>query len=278
MIATAAEVVRLRNAAFGAAYTLLGAYLAADVARLAAAPVLVAAVVVLLVVACGNATNDYRDAAADAIAKPLRPIPSGRLSRSSAGWVAVALGVASIAIASTLGSNLMVFALVTVIMAVAYSYVLKEIPLVGNASVGLLCGAILVFGALAAGGVTPAVVVSCTLTGLFVFAQEVFYTVEDEPGDRASGVHTAATTFGTTNALRIFKVLAVLFVAVAVSPWFLGLAPDRYLYAVVVCTVAPTIVVLVLLNGRPGARTIDRASRLTRFTWLSSIVTLLLLK
>jgi geranylgeranylglycerol-phosphate geranylgeranyltransferase len=278
MMATAAELVRLRNATFGAAYTLLGAYLADDFARVVAVPVLVAAVVVLLVVACGNVTNDYRDASADAIAKPARPIPSGRVSRPVAGWIAIGLGVASVALASNLGPTLMIFALVTVVIGVAYSYVLKEIPLLGNASVGMLCGAILVFGALAAGGVTPPVVVSSTLTGLFVFAQEIFYTVEDEPGDRASGVRTVATTFGATNALRIFKVLAVLFVAVAVWPWFLGLAPDRYLYAVIVCTTSPMIGVLVLLNGSLEARTIDRASQLTRFIWLSSIVTLVLLK
>ncbi len=272
------EVVRLRNATFGATYTFLGAYLASDLKGIVAQPVLLAAMVVLLSVACGNVINDFRDAAADAVAKPERPIPSGRIPRRIAGWMAVALGVGSIAIASRLGTTLMVFAACTVVLGVAYSYLLKEIPLLGNASVGVLCGAILVYGGLAAGGLTPAVVVSCVMTGLFVFAQEIFYTVEDEPGDRATGVRTAATTFGTANSLRIFKALTVLFVGAAVSPWFLGLAPTRYLYAVIVCTIAPTIGVVVLLNGSPGERTIRRASRLTRVVWLSSIVTLALLK
>lgn len=268
----------MRNATVGAAYTFLGAYLAADVFRIVAEPVLLAALVVLLVVACGNVANDYRDAAADAIAKPERPIPSGRISRRVAGWMAVVLGLASIAIASRLGAALTVFAVCTVVLGVGYSYLLKEIPLVGNAAVGVLCGAILLYGGLAAGKLTPAVVVACVMTGLFVFAQEVFYTVEDEPGDRASGVRTAATTFGTMTSLRIFKILVVLFIFAAVSPWFLGLASQWYLYAVLVFTIAPTVGVVVLLNGSPGEHTIQRASRLTRVIWLSSIMTVVLLK
>jgi geranylgeranylglycerol-phosphate geranylgeranyltransferase len=276
--AALAQLVRLRNALFGTAYALLGAYLVADLAGLAAPPVLVASVVVLLVVACGNVVNDYRDADADAVAKPARPIPSGRISRRAAGWIAIALGLGAALIAATLGPALGVFALFAIVLSVAYSYVLKEIPLVGNLSVGVLCGAILVFGALAAGSVTLAVALSCAMTGLFVFAQEIFYTVEDAPGDRASGVRTTATTFGVGNALRVFKALAVLFIVVVVSPWFLGLVSNGYLYVVTICTILPTVVVVVLLSGTPTEATIARASRLTRVVWLSSIATVALLR
>jgi geranylgeranylglycerol-phosphate geranylgeranyltransferase len=278
LLASTAELVRLRNALFGAAYTWLGAYLAVDLARLPLSSVLVAAAVVVLVIACGNVANDYRDAPADAIAKPDRPIPSGRISRPAAGWLAVVLGAASIALAGTLGSTLMLFALGTVVLGVAYSYVLKEIPLVGNAAVGALCGAILVYGGLAAGAMTPAVIVACVMTGLFVFAQEIFYTVEDEPGDRLSNVRTAATSFGRGPALAIFRLLAFVFVAVAIAPWFLGLVPIHYLYIVMICTVAPTLSVIALLGSAPTEQTIRRASTLTRLVWLSSIVTVLALK
>ena len=158
---------------------------------------------VLLVVACGNDVNDYRDADADAVAILARPIPSGRVSRRAAGWIAIALGLGATLIAATLGPALGVFALFAVGLSVAYSYVLKEIPLVGNLSVGVLCGAILVYGALAAGSVTLAVALSCAMTCLFVFAQEIFYTVEDAPGDYASGVRTTATAFGVAMRFAI---------------------------------------------------------------------------
>lgn len=277
-MAPVTEIVRLRNAAIGAVYTLVGAYLAADVPQFVSRSVLIAAVVVLLVVACGYVTNDYRDAAADAIAKPSRPIPSGRISRSVAGWMAVALGLSSVAIAVALGLALAVFAVGTLVLSVAYSFVLKEIPLLGNASVGLLSGAILVYGGLAAGAVTPAVVVACVMTGLYVFAQEILYTVEDELGDRAGGVRTTATTFGQTVALRLFKVLAGLFVIVAVLPWYLGLVSNLYLYVVIICTVAPTLGVIAILSANVSEQTIARASRLSRVVWLSSVPTVALLK
>jgi geranylgeranylglycerol-phosphate geranylgeranyltransferase len=273
------EVTRLRNSVLGAAYTFLGAYLASDLSRVVSGPVVISAVVVLLVVACGYVTNDYRDAAADAIAKPARPIPSGRLSRQAAGWLAVGLGLGAIAIASALGPGLTAFAVATVVLSVGYSYLLKEIPLVGNASVGLLTGAILVYGGLAAGAITPAVAVACAMAGLFIFAQEIFYTVEDEAGDRAGGVRTTATSFGRRVALRMFRALALLFVIVAILPWYLGLASAYYLYAVIVLTIAPTVGLVVLLSAATVTdRTIAVASRLSRVVWWSSVPAMALLK
>jgi geranylgeranylglycerol-phosphate geranylgeranyltransferase len=156
--------------------------------------------------------------------------------------------------------------------------VLKGLPLVGNATVGLLCAATLLYGALAAGRVTAAVGWATTMTFLFVFAQEVFYTVEDEDGDRRSSVATTATRLGTARALRAFEGLAALFVAATLGPWLAGVATDRYLYAVVPCTIAPTLAVVWLLRRPLTASTIDRASRLTRVVWFSSVVSVALLR
>jgi geranylgeranylglycerol-phosphate geranylgeranyltransferase len=277
-IGALAEVVRLRNAAVGAGYALLGAYVAGGATQVATSPVLRSALVVLLVVASGNVINDYRDADADATAKPTRPIPSGRVSRAAAAWLFVALAGSASALALTLASPLGVFALTTIVVSVAYSYLLKNIPLLGNATVGLLCGATLLYGAWAAGGLTPAVAWAGAMTAVFVFAQEVFYTVEDEHGDRLTGVDTTATRLGTGTAVRIFNLLAALFVVVALAPWLHGVAPDRYLYAVLPCTVLPTMAAIGLLRRPRTTALIDRVSRLTRLIWFTSVVSVALLR
>jgi len=78
--------------------------------------------------------------------------------------------------------------------------------------------------------------------------------------------------------VQIFKVLAALFVVVTLAPWLRGVAADRYLYAVVPCTILPTLGVVVLLCRPLTAATIDRASRLTRVVWFSSVVPVALLR
>ncbi len=271
-------LVRIRNSSTGAAYTLLGAYLAVDAGRVLASPVLRAALVVLLVIASGNVINDFHDADADAVAKPGRPIPSGRIARRTAGWLAIALALAALIVALTLDRRLAAFAAATIVLSVGYSYGLKNVPLVGNGTVALLCAAILVYGGLAAGPLTPAVLAATAMTFLFVFAQEVFYTVEDEEGDRQSAVSTTATRLGTTVTLRIFKILALLFIAASLAPWLADVAPDRYLYAIVPCTIAPTLGVVALLSVRLTKGTIGFSSWLTRVIWFSSVVAIILLK
>lgn len=272
-------LVRIGNASTGAAYTLLGAYLGAGVPALSTSPVARAALVVLLVIASGNVVNDYRDAEADAIAKPERPIPSGRIARPVAGGLAVGLAVAALLVASTLAWPLIVVAAVTVGLSVAYSYRLKNVPLVGNATVGALCAAILAYGGYAAAATMSAAVVAATaMTFLFVFAQEVFYTVEDEDGDRRSRIATTATRWGVPTTLAIFKGLALVFMGAALAPWFTGHASDAYLVAIVVLTIVPTMGVVVLVSGQVSASTVALASRLTRLIWYTSMLAIVLLR
>lgn len=66
--------------------------------------VLAAAVASMLIYAAGTALNDYFDAPEDAAERPERPIPSGRISRSTAfgvGMAALAVGILAALLAGT---------------------------------------------------------------------------------------------------------------------------------------------------------------------------------
>jgi geranylgeranylglycerol-phosphate geranylgeranyltransferase len=273
------QITRPHNCVAAALASLLGAYLAGGVAHLLSPPVVGASIVVGLVVGACNVVNDYRDVTADRVDKPHRPIPSGRVSRRAAGGLALVLALAALGVAWTLGPwPMAAIALATTILGVGYSYCLKSTVLLGNGAIGLLCGTTVIYGGLAAGDLTPQVTVAGMLVSLFVFTREILKAIADRRGDTLAGVHTVATRLGTPASLRLFQILAVVFVVAALAPWFLHLTGDRYLYAMLPCSILPTVVIAILLGFRPTERTIHLSLRVTKFLWFSSLSAMVLLK
>jgi geranylgeranylglycerol-phosphate geranylgeranyltransferase len=273
------QITRPHNCVAAALASLLGAYLAGGVASLLSPRVLHASIVVGLVVAACNVVNDYRDVAADRVDKPHRPIPSGQVSRRAARVLALVLALAALGVAWTLGLwPMSAIALVTTVLGVSYSCCLKSTVLLGNGTVGLLCGTTVIYGGLAAGGLTPQVTAAGALVSLFVFAREVLKTIADRRGDVLAGVDTVATRFGALASLRLFQILAIVFVVAALAPWFLHLAGDRYLYAMLPCSILPTAAIAILLGARPTERTIHLSLRVTKFLWFSSLSAMVMLK
>lgn len=101
-----------------------------------------------LLTAFGNALNDLRDAAVDAVAHPERPLPSGRLKPRQAnlfaGWCAgLALACAYAAGAAVLAA----FAAAVALTLVLYELRLKAMAGAGNVAVALLTALTFLFGA-----------------------------------------------------------------------------------------------------------------------------------
>jgi geranylgeranylglycerol-phosphate geranylgeranyltransferase len=273
------QITRPHNCVAAASASLLGAYLTGGVAHLLSSPVMRAATVVWLVVAACNVVNDYRDVTTDRVDKPHRPIPSGRVSPRAAAGMALVLALAAPGVAWTLGAwPMAAIALATTVLGIGYSYYLKSTVLLGNGIVGLLSASTVIYGGLAAGGVTPATGVASLLVFLFVFTREILKTIADRRGDVLAGVRTVATRFGTLASLRLFQILAIAFAVAALAPWFLHLAEDRYLVAMVAGSVLPTVVVAILLGLRLTEGTIHLSLRVTKFLWFSSLFAMVMLK
>jgi geranylgeranylglycerol-phosphate geranylgeranyltransferase len=271
-------LVRIDRTLAAMLYVLLGAYLAGGAGVLADSAVVRATIVVGLIVASGFALNDYCDIRVDSIGRPHRPIPSGRVGHAAAGRLAWGLAATALAIAATLGPRMVAVAAGALVLSAAYSLRLKDTLVLGNGAMALLVSAIPVFGALAAGTVTPAVLAAASMTLPYIFAQEVLYNVEDEPADRQVGLRTTATRLGVARALTLFRTFAAIFIALALLPWLLGIARDRYLYAALLCSIVPMLAVIGLLTLRSGENAIRIAVNVTRLIWLSSFIPLVLLR
>jgi geranylgeranylglycerol-phosphate geranylgeranyltransferase len=273
------QLMRFERPLCSALLALLGAHLGASPSRLASAPVWAAACVVALVTGFGFVINDCCDVTVDALGKPDRPLPSGRISPGAAAAFAWVLACCAVLLAAMLGRDATLFAAGAVALSAAYSYRLKSTLLLGNAAVGLLVAAVIVFAAVVAGGgVTGAVIAAAAMAWSYITAQEVLFNLEDEAEDRTAGLRTTATQLGVARTAVLLRVLLVTFVVVALLPCVRPTTSPFYAGALAVCTLLPVAALLWLLRSPLSRAAIARAARWSRLVWLTSFVPLALLK
>lgn len=189
---------------------------------------LMAGVVVFIVTGAGNSINDYFDHKIDAINKPERPIPSGRISLKTALIYSIFLFVMGIVLAFLINLLLGMIAFLSSILMIFYARDLKTKCLIGNLSISFLTGLCFVFGGIAVGQIMVSIYL-----GFFAFlmtmAREIVKDMEDVEGDKLEGANTLPILHG----MRISSVLAAIFMILASvgSPllYFMGIFSVFYL-------------------------------------------------
>ncbi len=190
--------------------------------------VFIAGAVVFIITGAGNSINDYFDYKIDAINKPERPIPSGRIPRRTAGIYSSSLFIVGIILAFAINTLLGIIALLSSLTMIWYAYNLKRMLMVGNLTISFLTGLCFVFG----GIVVHQILLSIYL-GFFAFlmtmAREIVKDMEDVKGDQAEGASTLPIRYGNA----ISSKLAAFFVIIAslASPllYFIGIFTWLYL-------------------------------------------------
>lgn len=184
--------------------------------------------VVFMVMGGGNAINDYFDHKIDAINKPSRPIPSGRISLKAAGIYSLALFAIGTITAFFIGLLPGLIALFTSIMLTLYAYNLKKMPIIGNIVVSFFIGLTFVFGGVVVGAITTSIYL-----GFFPFLttmmREIVKDMEDMEGDKKEGARTLPIIYG----LRWSSIIAAFFMIFAsvTSPvlYFIGILTIFYI-------------------------------------------------
>lgn len=200
------EILRPFNALMGVIAVLLVAIISGNFTIY----VPVACVIVFIFTGAGNAINDYVDHKIDAINKPERPIPSGRISLRAAAIYSIALFTISTLMAMVIGIIPGIIVVLSAILMFLYAYRLKKSCLIGNVSIAFLTGLCFVFA-----GVVLQTVFLSVLLGFYAFlmtmAREIVKDMEDVEGDSAEG----ASTFPIRYGMRASSTLAAVFMIVA---------------------------------------------------------------
>lgn len=222
------EILRPFNALMGVIAVLLVAIIMVNFTVY----VPIACLIVFLFTGAGNVINDYVDHKIDAINKPERPIPSGRISLKTAAIYSIILFIISIIMAFIIGPIPGIIVILSAILMFLYAYYLKKSLLIGNLSIAFLTGLCFVF----AGVVLDAVTISIIL-GIYAFlmtmAREIVKDMEDIEGDSAENAKTFPIIFG----MRAASILAAFFMVLAsiTSPvlYFMGIFNIIYLIIII---------------------------------------------
>lgn len=202
--------------------------------------------------AAGNVMNDLKDVEVDRVAHPERPLPSGRVTTTSARRLATLLWVASVGLLAA-GLSLLdawvpsvvIWAAAAVLM-VAYDHGpdLKSRGFVGNIAISVLVGAVVVFGAAAAGAwANPVVLAAASVAALVNLAREVVKDVHDMSGDEGHR-RTLPMAIGAENARMVAYVIALAGLVVLYVPYQWGPLAFHQLV-----TQTPAILLIITTNG-----------------------------
>ncbi len=274
-VGPAFRLTRVENCVFAFVATAIGF----SSARHPHAPAwrgVVAGTVAGLVLAFGNVVNDLFDQRADQRSKPWRPLPSGRITRWGAGYVATFLVLSAVVGGGMLGLALLGFVGLMLLLAFAYSARLKGVPLLGNLAVAVQVGSTIVFGALVAGSPRGVTFAAAGLLLLYSLNLEVAKTLEDRDADGSVGVTTVAHVVPPSwqsPLLLTFTALAAI-TAVACGA---ALTPPVG-YWLVLAPLVPLLVFARQWSGGAGrVAAVGRCLRASKALWCFGLVGLALL-
>lgn len=232
--------------------------------------VALACAVVFMVTGFGNAINDYFDYKIDAINKPERPIPSGRISHKQAGYYSCALAVIGVLLGFFIGLIPGLIALFSAFLMFYYAYSLKKKMLIGNLLISFLTGLSFVFGGVVVGAITISIYL-----GFYAFLttmmREIVKDMEDVKGDEQEGAKTLPIIHG----MKVSAITAALFMIFAslTSPilYFIGILTIFYLPIL-------AIAILIFLSGAISIlkdQTTENAANVSKRIKIGMMITLL---
>ena len=166
----------------------------------------------------GLYAGDYFDRHLDAVAKPSRPVPSGRVSPREALLTMVGLILVGYVCAGILGPANLALAVVTTILGIAYSKTFKNQAILGNFDRGVLGICAVLFGALAGGDIAaPAVLLLAAIAFFHDSSTNLVGAIRDVEGDRAAGYATVPVVYGLSIAVDIACALALAWIALGIA-------------------------------------------------------------
>jgi len=212
------EILRPYNALMGVVAVLLVALISGNFTI----SVIVACIIVFIFTGAGNAINDYFDHKIDAINKPERPIPSGRIALKTALIYSVSLFAISSIMAFIIGIIPGIIVLLSAVLMYLYASKLKTSCLIGNFSIAFLTGLCFVFGGVVLNAVELSIILG-VYAFLMTMAREIVKDMEDVEGDSIEG----ASTFPIKYGMKKSSILAATFMLIAslTSPilYFIGI-------------------------------------------------------
>ena len=245
-----------------AAVAVYVASLIAGLAFYPTLPIIYALVSVFLICAGGMVINDYFDVEIDRVNKPKRPIPSGKISKTTALIYSYLLFGIGVYISYLINIFTFIVAILASALLILYAWKLKKAMMIGHLTVSSLVALTFIYGGLVNLNYLP--VLSLAMLALLAnTGREIYKSIEDIMGDQKAGLQTLPIKYGVIRAKMIASIFVLFAIILSFLPYFLGIFSDVYLFFVAITD----IIFLAAVVGP-----LKFSAKLCKFAMLASLV------
>ncbi len=219
--------------------SVLSVYIASVIAGLGfypGTPVLYALVSVFLISAGGMVINDYFDVEIDRVNKPSRPIPSGKISKTTALGYSYVLFGAGVYLSYLINAFAFSVAVLASALLILYAWKLKRVTMLGHLVISALVALTFIYGGLVNMNFIPALPLAL-LAFLSNTGREIYKSIEDVMGDKQAGVQSVAIKYGVTRAKAVASIFLLFAIILSFVPFFLGIFGEVYLFFVAIADI-----------------------------------------
>lgn len=218
------EIIRPINCIIAFFSVLVGAWIGRDISF--SPQLLLTGMVLFAVYALGNIVNDLYDIEIDKINHPERPLPSGRVDKKTARFLALFFLIIALFFSRSLGlvPFLLVFGMC--ILLFAYDIRFKK-TIIGNAIVSVITGLGFILGGIVVGN--PACIFPFIFSLFIHMPREIIKDIIDIKGDRNNDVVSLPILLGTKKSLTISALLLCILCILLPLPFITRTLHLRYL-------------------------------------------------
>ncbi len=264
------KLVRVEHAIMYAAAVLIGAIIVGGVNAISDL-IIIGALSAIFIEFGAFALNDYIDVKADKINRRFdRPIVSGEISPNAA----LIIGLVSFLIANLISfiylpESAFYIVLAFTILSLAYDFLLKNLPFIGNVIIALTMAIPFFFGAFIystqfniSSSVFQPVLCLSSIAFFVGLGREIIKDIEDIKGDKFVGGKTLPTIIGKKNAARFAVILFFISIILSTVPFFTFFA-GRPFYFIVLITDAMLIDISLHVLRDQSLQNLRKARKLT---------------
>ncbi|MCS7098719.1 MAG: geranylgeranylglycerol-phosphate geranylgeranyltransferase [Sulfolobales archaeon] len=254
------ELVRPHNVLAAILCVILGVLSASRAVEysLSILDAVIACAVVALVSASGYAINDYFDYKVDAVNKPYRPIPSGRVSLGEVLYFSLVLGIVGVAISAWFNYISLIFVALNAVLVYSYSARIKERGLLGNlvvsfeGSASILYGSLVVYTRTGVLDALSSALVPASIAFTLLLGREIVKTIEDYYADSVRNVRSLPRVVGLRVSAVVASAVLLLVPALAVLPLYTKLYNTSVYLPLATVTVVIVVFSVVKLLRSPN--------------------------
>jgi geranylgeranylglycerol-phosphate geranylgeranyltransferase len=237
--------------------------------------VLLAAISAALTASSGNIINDIFDIEIDKINRPLRPLPSGKITTTEAYILILVLILLSLITSYIVSYLAFIIVIVSHFILLLYSKYLKLIPILGNITVAFLTGLVFIFGGVVVGNPSAAII-PAVFAFLINLIREIVKDMQDVEGDERSAVKTIPIQFGFQISNFIILFLTFILILFTFYPFISNLYHIEF-FIIVMIIVNPVLVYcLRILFQDHTTKNLNKISNLLKLSMVFGLVAIFL--